>query len=400
MRLLLLAGDVRTNMGDRAIRAALVRMIRARDPGAEVTVLSRTPERDAREFGVTILGRSAAALFMRAGALHRLDAVAWGGGQLLQDDSSLVKNLYWAVILTWLRRVLRLRIAGLGLGLGPLDTAIGRRLAAAALSNLDLFIGRDERSCAWARTLTHGRLPTQLAPDPAIFLQAASPGEALRHLAAAGVPRADGDIVVGVSVRRWFHLGRRRILPYALGARDARAARDAFDRFLDRFTNALKLFAADKPVRFLFFPMADADWEGDAVFARRMAAGLDHPAHILRLDCDASMTKALAGLCDLFVGVRMHPCLLALSMGVPAVGVYHVPKVRDFFETVGQADCTLAMEDVAADGGEAKLADLLNRTHGRRREIAAALRTCMGKLAENAGVYRSALDSIYEPADR
>lgn len=207
LRILLLAGDVRSNLGDRAIRAALCDMLRAMAPEAELHALSRTPERDRREFGVRILGRTPFALLRHAASLRGFSFALWGGGQLLQDDSSRVKNVYWALLLFWVRRVLRLPLAGVSLGVGPLQTGWGRWWASAALSHVDVLLARDRRSADEARGLTAGRRMVLEAPDLAWFLPAAGRAERDRHLAAveASEPRA-GELVVGIALRRWFHL--------------------------------------------------------------------------------------------------------------------------------------------------------------------------------------------------
>jgi len=45
--------------------------------------------------------------------------------------------------------------------------------------------------------------------------------------------------------------------------------------------------------------------------------------------------KYIIGLCDFFIGARMHACIAALSQGIPAVGVAYSKKFQGVFETVG-----------------------------------------------------------------
>jgi polysaccharide pyruvyl transferase WcaK-like protein len=383
-RFLLLAGDVASNLGDRAIRAALVNLIRARHPDARFTILSRTPERDAREFGASVLGRSAAALVTRAAAAARVDAAIWGGGQLLQDDSSLVKNLYWAVVLGWVRRVLRLPILGWGVGVGPIGTGVGRFFAARALANLSSFTGRDARSAELVRELTRGRVPVAVAPDLASFLRSGPPPPR--------PPEAAGRVVVGVALRRWFHL-RPAVLPYAVRARGG-AEDPRFARLLENVAEALRAFGAARPAFLALFPMGTAAWEGDESFLRRVAERAGLPHAVVPTAGDAASTKAALASCDLLLSMRMHPSLLALSAGVPALGVAHVPKVGDLFAEWGQADGAIPVEAAAAPDGAARLASGLEGLWMDRDDISRDLRRRAALVADAAERYLGTLDGI------
>ena len=43
--------------------------------------------------------------------------------------------------------------------------------------------------------------------------------------------------------------------------------------------------------------------------------------HIINSQLDQSQVKGLIGMCDFFIGSRMHSCIAALSQGIPAIGV-------------------------------------------------------------------------------
>ena len=94
-RILLIAGDVAWNLGDRAIRAAIVDQFRRACPGAEVIAYTKTPARDREQFRIDGAVSSMRELLKRA-RYGEFDAVLWGGGHLLQDDSSKLKCVYWA----------------------------------------------------------------------------------------------------------------------------------------------------------------------------------------------------------------------------------------------------------------------------------------------------------------
>lgn len=369
-RVLLLGGDVRSNIGDRAIRQSLVQMIRAEFPSTTIHAISHTPELDQREFGIKVIGHSALSLFIHPFLLRKMNVVIWGGGQLLQDDTSLIKNIYWAVVLGWLRRVLRLPVIGLGLGVGPFNTRAGRFLARSALKNLEVFVGRDPGSCEWVRGCDLKNLKVQQAPDLAVYLEAASADEAWEYLRTReGIELGDDEIVVGISVRRWFHLRKNPLLPHEWmrwWRTGSGREHGAFDQFLDNLSSALMQFGRGRKVRLLLFPMARSEWEGDRQLSQRVASSAGLPAHVLKLDCDAALVKALTGMCDFLVSVRMHTAILGMSMGVPSAGIVHVPKTSHFYHSLGQDELLVSIDLAAQQSGSERLFEVIEKTFLQR----------------------------------
>jgi colanic acid/amylovoran biosynthesis protein len=50
---------------------------------------------------------------------------------------------------------------------------------------------------------------------------------------------------------------------------------------------------------------------------------------------DQSEIKYIIGMCNFFIGARMHACIAALSQCIPAVGIAYSKKFQGVFETVG-----------------------------------------------------------------
>lgn len=76
-----------------------------------------------------------------------------------------------------------------------------------------------------------------------------------------------------------------------------------------------------------------------------------HPGRIflVRGCYDRNETKYIIGLCDFFIGSRMHSCIAALSQGIPAVGVAYSGKFHGVFESVGVEDCVADARHCAED---------------------------------------------------
>jgi hypothetical protein len=124
-----------TNLGDELVLAGLLRHLR--DLGAQPVVLSVDPDATARDHGVeAVRSGGPAALVAAAGGC---DALVLGGGGLLQDETSPF-NLPFHLARAWAAALRRLPRAGVGLGAGRLDTALGRRLVRASLRGMPVSV--------------------------------------------------------------------------------------------------------------------------------------------------------------------------------------------------------------------------------------------------------------------
>lgn len=394
-RVLLIAGDVAWNLGDRAIRAAIVDQVRRACPGAAIITYTKSPARDRAEFGIDEPVSSMRELLQRA-RYGEFDAVLWGGGHLLQDDSSKLKCVYWALVLTALRRLAQCPIVGYGIGVGPVDSGWGKFFSRQALRQIERMIVRDERSAHCVRRLVGDQFPLSAAPDPAVDLRPAALDDARRYLGEVeGVTPAEGELVIGVAPRRWFHI-RNNILPHKwrrkLGAREAGA--ETYEQFKANLAAALNRTAAGRRARFLLFPFYSAPWEGDDRECADLARRLDAPAHVLRLVCAPPVVKALTGLCGLFVSVRLHAGILALGMGVPTVSIAYASKAPELFRALGEEDRLVDIGDAAGDDGEKILEDILRDTLEERDAIAGELRRKWSRFAEGCRSYDHLLERV------
>ncbi len=349
MRILVLAGDADGNLGDQAIREATVRAINCLRPQAEITLSSRRPA-EVRGNNLHLLPRGPRALPGLLAAMRRADLVLVGGGGLFQDDDSLVKMPYWGA-LTVLARLGGGRVAGYALGMGPLDAWSSRLVARVALAAMARVTVRDRLAAALAAAL--GSREPEVLPDPALLLTPASRQQAQAVLEEAGVPR-DGRPLIGVACRRWWPL-RRRIIPrklaWTLGLPQPRDGRGEM-RFTVRFAELLRRLAEARDAFVVFLPSYNVSHEGDAVFAREIAACMPGIPHAHLGVADARLYAALCREVDFLLAGRMHPAILATAVGTPAFGLAYNPKFAGFFELIGHPERMIAAEALVA-GGEA-----------------------------------------------
>lgn len=79
----------------------------------------------------------------------------------------------------------------------------------------------------------------------------------------------------------------------------------------------------------------ESDPEACEDLFRSLAPLYPDRVHVVNKECGPSEIKGVIGLCDFFVGSRMHACIGALSQGIPTVGVAYSRKFQGVFESVG-----------------------------------------------------------------
>jgi polysaccharide pyruvyl transferase WcaK-like protein len=93
------------------------------------------------------------------------------------------------------------------------------------------------------------------------------------------------------------------------------------------------------------FPPAELSVESDLEACRKVFAELReiYPGRLFCVEgqYDQSEVKYVIGVCDFFIGSRMHACIAALSQGIPAVGIAYSRKFSGVFESIGLNDCVV-----------------------------------------------------------
>lgn len=64
---------------------------------------------------------------------------------------------------------------------------------------------------------------------------------------------------------------------------------------------------------------------------------------------DQCQVKYIIGMCDFFIGTRMHSCIAALSQCIPAVGLAYSKKFAGVFETVGVEQLVVDLRSTDSD---------------------------------------------------
>jgi len=83
----------------------------------------------------------------------------------------------------------------------------------------------------------------------------------------------------------------------------------------------------------------DGDSESDQALCERLYQQFNRNyaggVYLARGRYEAQEIKYIIGLCDFFIGSRMHACIAALSQGIPSVPIAYSKKFVGVMETIG-----------------------------------------------------------------
>jgi polysaccharide pyruvyl transferase WcaK-like protein len=363
-RILLLGGDSDSNVGDTAILLSLFQCIQRVRPGVQVCVTSNRPALGdlLRRSGggrpsITVLPRGPGGFGSLLATAPRQDLIVVGGGGLFQDDDSRIKMPYWAARIAMLR-ALNARIVGHALGAGPLDHVESRSCARVACNVMRSVSVRDR----FAQRCLSGSIGREVnvVPDPAFMLDPA-PAEDARALVRS-VGLAPDRPLIAVALRRWFHR-RGGFIPHRLrvgAGLDDGAGAAQMAELRDELASALRSLARRLGASVLLLPSYHAAHEGDVEECTRLLAKLDDGIEARMSSIrDPALYKAVAGLATVMISARMHPLIMAASMGVPIVALAYNGKFEGLFDLLGRRSGLSWLEEFGRDDTAARLSELV-----------------------------------------
>lgn len=298
------------NIGDEAILKAIVGTLRGIDPALSLCVVTRSPEKTRRRYGVC-----AVHTFDFCGilaAMKKADLFISGGGSLIQNVTSR-RSLYYYLGTLRLAKRCGCRVLMYGCGIGPLKGKSDIKNAAETINScVDAITLRDRASAALLRETGVTRPEITLAADPVLSLDACPEAEAAQFLLNCGLD-PEGDYAC-FCLRPWQGLDEHF---------------DAVVEAIDYAYNTLGL----TPVFMTLNRSIDLET------AQRAASAAAAPCVILPAVTSAEVGMGVMKKMRLVVSMRMHAVLFASAVGVPTVGISYDPKVAGFMEYSDYGRC-------------------------------------------------------------
>jgi polysaccharide pyruvyl transferase WcaK-like protein len=260
------------------------------------------------------------------------DVMILGGGSVVQSRESFRQPIMAAA-----QRRGRLKLAAVGISIGPFDSPDAEASAASFLKHFSYIAVRDRRSYELAvkmglgETTHNGRDLAGLLP----LLAPSSMSSGRDH------KNTDGVFQIGVALCNY----------------DESKAYPAPDKqgLLLALVAALKRLSAQRPTRVSLFSLNEHDLHGDRAFASALgqqlrAAGIEVSMFTFR-GCSPMDAVLAIGRCQAFISARLHGAIAAYMQGIPFTIVDYHRKCRDFAEDVGlnpAQQITIERQDEAA----------------------------------------------------
>jgi polysaccharide pyruvyl transferase WcaK-like protein len=358
----ILGGDSDHNLGDLAILVSLCQGIVRWRSDSRLTVLANNADVMMHlPKNVTVFSRGPAGFARLLASAPRQHLIVVGGGGLFQDDDSRIKMPYWASRIAALRALNR-NVVGHALGAGPLNHPESQHCARFACKALRSVSVRDSFAQSWLNRCTTRDVP--VVPDPAFMLPPASEERAKAYIRNLGI--SPDRPIIGVALRRWFHqLGG--FIPHRVRVAlklDRQSGSLEMTAMAANVANALRSLAHQLDASILLMPSYNVAHEADSKECERLARQLGGIETRIAHFTDPTLYKAVAGQLSLMVSARMHPLILAASMGVPVVGLAYNGKFEGLFRLLGLKREVLWLDRLAEGQQSAQIeqlaADALN----------------------------------------
>jgi len=111
------------------------------------------------------------------------------------------------------------------------------------------------------------------------------------------------------------------------------------------------------------------DLDASQVVFDRLPESFTDRVHLVRREYDHFELKGLIGLCDFFIGSRMHACIGALSQAIPTVGVAYSEKFKGVFASIGAGDQVINARHVDLEDAIGRILALYSRRVQAGEEI-------------------------------
>jgi colanic acid/amylovoran biosynthesis protein len=297
------------------------------------------------------------------------------GGDSFSDIYGLRRFLIYGFLQKWLVMLFNKELILLPQTYGPFKKSITRMMAKNVLKRADMIYARDKESFEYVQALfgshnVNGKL--RFVPDIAFVLDPYEP-ETI-DVGALDSMRRENSVVVGLNISGLlFNGGYTRENMFGLKT-----------NYQELIYSIVDFLMADERVLVLLVPHVltpSRIVEDDPNACRQLYEKLigKYPGRIFLTQGSYNHNgiKHIIGLCDFFIGSRMHSCIAALSQSVPAVGIAYSKKFHGVFESVGLEDC---VADVYRNSSKEELLSIVEAAFEERDKIGTHLEKIIPKI--------------------
>ena len=299
--------------------------------------------------------------------LYETDLVAdITGGDSFSDIYGF-RRFFLGFLRKWLVILLGKKLVLLPQTYGPFKKNITRAMARYILKRAQKIYSRDHESLEYVKNLLGNNTENgkvQFAPDVAFVLDSRKPTD----FDASPLSKiSENTTVVGFNISGLlFNGGYTQDNMFGLKT-DYRTLIPAVVRMLLEDKDMVVLLVPH------VFPPADYEVESDPNACLKVYEQLKqiYPGRIFLVEgqYDQGEMKYIIGLCDFFIGSRMHSCIAALSQCIPAIGLAYSKKFEGVFSSVGVEHSVIDMRSRNHDAILEDIAEAYKRRQATAKHL-------------------------------
>lgn len=292
------------NIGDDAMVETFSELLKQKD--AEVTILSKNPEKTKKQFNINAINRSNPIKIISV--IKNSNILISGGGTLLQDITTVFSIWYYLFIIL-VGIILRKETYVLFQGIGPINNKFNIWLTKKILSKVNYIILRDNKAFEEMKKLDMDTSKAIVATDLIFGLKIPEEDENIQLIKKYIQSYSSEKKYIGVSLRPWKNI-RNEV---------------NFARVLDKIAEKYN-------AEIVFIPFHKSK---DYAFSIKVIEKMNCKNHLIYGDFLPSQIAGLMSLMDLNIGVRLHSLIFSTLASVPSIGISYDPKIDGFLQDLG-----------------------------------------------------------------
>lgn len=352
----------RTNLGDWAIFEQMIGKLEKyiKEGRVEVYVPTSDVNYTKEHYPVIPFKRGGiAGVFNTLAIIKKSDIVIIGGGEIVQDKSSIVYIPY-QLIRPFIAKLFKKKLFGYAIGIGQKDeiSKFGKIISSFVLNKFDIITVRDRKSLEVLKNFLNVNKPQiYLTADPAINLQAKKNKFDLK-----------GDVIT-VSIRSVFHRNHN-LLPFSIRKKLKIVSKQYYEEieiFKDTLARIITKLVKKNDFEILFLNTYTGKQMSaeDDIFTKdvinRLPKDILDSIHVIPPNYTPSQIKYCLGFSKLIMSVPLHPIILGASEEVPSISLSYASKMDSFMDEINMENYVHSVKDLGDKLDENKILDDINK---------------------------------------
>jgi colanic acid/amylovoran biosynthesis protein len=246
----------------------------------------------------------------RVRAYDDVDVVINSGGDYLSGEKFTLSGFFNIIYALWLGKPVVLFAESLGFYKSSLNRIVSRYV----FENVNLILVREDLSKEYLLNMGINPDKVHVTADPAFLLPSAPRSRVDEILRSENILIASGP-VIGMnpsgSISRYLDPAK----PHG--------------HYVQLMTDAIDYIVETQGATILLIPHVYSPGSDDRDIIGKIIENVSNPQRVFQIknEYTAAELKGIIGLCDVFVGARMHATIAATSLCIPTVGVAYSHKM-------------------------------------------------------------------------